>query len=265
MKPHCKSYLIFCIVEVSHTWCIKSHDINNLFTLKRIKTKKNNITSMSTYCKYIIHNQGEPWRAHFFFYGVIDNKYKATCGTPLQSSIRHPFIHPSIRPHSSFPDCCNPREGVFLAVRSDDLTKLTAFSLYSSLQARWKNHCRPVPWGPSSVCILWESRDEKVCTLPWVPPQVLHTCLDKGVCSHNSLGPFSSVFSTCHSFLLTQFKGWSDESGGGPQGVFGVEVWNVLFLPCYPIPTWTSSVNTQKKCYIPKLVMSSVSVVFCQN
>lgn len=95
MKPHCKSYLIFCIVEVSHTWCIKSHDINNLFTLKRIKTKKNNITSMSTYCKYIIHNQGEPWRAHFFFYGVIDNKYKATCGTPLQSSIRHPFIHPS--------------------------------------------------------------------------------------------------------------------------------------------------------------------------
>lgn len=129
MKPHCKSYLIFCIVEVSHTWCIKSHDINNLFTLKRIKTKKNNITSMSTYCKYIIHNQGEPWRAHFFFYGVIDNKYKATCGTPLQSSIRHPFIHPSIRPHSSFPDCCNPREGVFLAVRSDDLTKLTAFSL----------------------------------------------------------------------------------------------------------------------------------------
>lgn len=61
------------------------------------------------------------------------------------------------------------------------------------------------------------------------------------MCSHNSLGPFSAVFSTCHS----KFKGSSDESGGGPQGVFGVEVWNVLFLPCYPIPTWTPSCDAK--------------------
>lgn len=185
----------------------------------------------------------------------------------------HPsVIHSSIRPsvHTPlFQTVATPGKGCFwlyaLTIWRSWLPVLFLTELYSSLQARWKNHCRPVPWGPSSVCILWESRDKKVCTLPWVPPQVLHTCLDRGVCSHNSLGPFSAVFSTCHSFLLAQFKGSSDESGGGPQGVFGVEVWNVLFLPCYPIPTWTSSVNTQKKCYVPKLVMSSVSVVFCQN
>lgn len=96
----------------------------------------------------------------------------------------------------------------------------------------------------SPACVLRESRDDKVCTLPGVPPQFLHTPTTpvwRGVCSHNSLGPFSFLSLARHS----KIKGSSDESGGGPQGVCRVEVWSVLFLPCYPILTWTPSCDAE--------------------
>ncbi len=91
-----------------------------------------------------------------------------------------------------------------------------------------------------------ESRDDKVCTLPGVPPQFLHT--PSNTCLEGCVFPqFPGAFSLLSLAHVTKCKGSSDESGGGPQGVFRVEVWNVLFLPCYPIPTWTPSGNTQRR------------------
>lgn len=168
------------------------------------------------------------------------------------SPVIHPSsIHPSIHKHFSFPDCCNPREGLFFGCYA--LTKQTACSLSHWVwlqpagQVEKPLQARPVRLSPA--CVLRESRDDKVCTLPGVPPQFLHTPTTpvwRGVCSHNSLGPFSFLSLARHS----KIKGSSDESGGGPQGVCRVEVWSVLFLPCYPILTWTPSGNTQRRKFI---------------
>lgn len=99
---------------------------------------------MLTYWKYIIHIQRDPWWAHFFRWC---HRQQIQGNMWHTAPVIHPSsIHPSVHAHSSFPDCCNPREGVFLAVRSDKADSLFSFQL-SLTQA-----CRPggkTPAGPS--------------------------------------------------------------------------------------------------------------------
>ncbi len=91
MKPYCKALPDFLQVKTK-SYMMHQFTWYKLFIyITANKTKKK-------HHKYVnlleIYNtlQREPWGANFFD-GVIDNKYKATCGTPLQSSI-HPSIHP---------------------------------------------------------------------------------------------------------------------------------------------------------------------------